>query len=136
MVSQKRRRFQIRQRQKRRARLLKSTSAFKTITPEYNKVWILLRNIVERKKPPTETEIKFIQDTVTRLDPKANLLLSQSIGVEKRVGKHRLTIERHTLNGLLECIPYWAERIKAETGDDRLYNWVRLKVKATKPPTP
>ena len=130
MVSQKRRRFLIKQKQSRRTRLKKTISNFDKVTKEYVKVWVMLRSINDRATAPTAKEIAFIKERLAYLEPKTSLVFTQSVGNEKRFGKDRLTIPRHSLKGLMSGIPEWADRIKAKTGDSRLVemiNATRLK---------
>jgi hypothetical protein len=97
MVSQKRRKFEIKQKQKRHAKKTKVNSDFKKIVYEQNVLLRKLNQLIERNTRVSNAEFEQIKNEMNQIDQQSTLFFKQSIGNERIFGKDEQTLLRHDI---------------------------------------
>ena len=125
MPTQKRRKFQIKQRQQRRKKNLALTVKAKRTKNTLYKINTILRRIIERKIPPTEIEKELILKGLRTAEPEVNAIMIKSIGAEKRLGQTRASCIRHSTSTPFFPLRLYADLIATRYNDQTILNELR-----------
>ncbi|MFA6064798.1 MAG: hypothetical protein WCW44_02920 [archaeon] len=125
MPTQKRRRFQIKQRQQRHKKNLAIKATAVTSGDLLKRANSLVKQIIQRNTPPTEIEKALLKRLLTTAEPHLNKFMTQSISAEKRLGQKEMSNARHRMIDPANALSLNAQLMAEMYGDQELITHIR-----------